>query len=262
MNADSQNGLNPPSHSKQYAAWGLILALIIISSIRTGATPGKLITGIPQMWALISEMLPPDWPYIGTIWGPTLQTVQMAVIGTTAGAILAIPFVLLCAGNITHSPLILYPSRFVLNLVRTIPDLLFAAIFVAVFGIGPFAGILALVFFSFGLVAKLTYEALEAIDPGPLEAMTAVGANKLQWIAYGVVPQILPQFIAYFLYTFEINVRAAAVLGLVGAGGIGLLLDRALGQLRYDRAALIILLTLLVVLLIDYASTRLREKLL
>lgn len=149
-----------------------------------------------------------------------------------------------------------------LNLVRTIPDLLFAAVFVAVFGIGPLAGIIALSFFSFGLIAKLSYESIEAINPGPLEAMTTVGANKLQWIHFGVVTQILPQFIACLLYTFEINIRAAAVLGLVGAGEIGLYLDRTLNWLRYDQTASIILFTLTIVLLIDFVSTKIREKLL
>ncbi|MNP54584.1 Phosphate-import permease protein PhnE [compost metagenome] len=121
---------------------------------------------------------------------------------------------------------------------------------------------LALLFFSFGIIAKLTYESLEAIDPGPLEAMTAVGANRIQLIIFGVIPQALPAFISYLLYTFEINIRAATVLGFVGAGGIGLLLNQSLGLFRYDRAATIIILTLAVVLIIDYASTSIRRKLL
>jgi phosphonate transport system permease protein len=121
---------------------------------------------------------------------------------------------------------------------------------------------LALTFFSFGLIAKLLYESIEAIDSGPLEAMTSVGANKIQWIHFGVVPQITAQFMAYFLYTFEVNIRAAAVLGLVGAGGIGLFLDRSLNQLRYDRASTIIISIFIIVLVIDFASTKIREKLL
>ena len=115
--------------------------------------------------------------------------------------------------------------------------------------------------FSIGLVAKLTYEAIESIDPGPLEAMTAVGANKMQWIFFGVIPQILAHYTSYVLYTFEVNVRAAAVLGLVGAGGIGLYYDRTLGFLEYDKTSTIIIYTLVVVLFIDYISMKLREKL-
>ncbi|UUZ87082.1 phosphonate ABC transporter, permease protein PhnE [Paenibacillus sp. P26] len=196
------------------------------------------------------------------IWRPMMQTIQMAVLGTTFGAIIAVPVALFAAGNVTKSVFLYYPARFILNLIRTIPDLLFAAVFVAIFGLGPVAGVLALTFFSFGLISKLLYESIEAIDPGPLEAMTAVGASKLQWIHFGVIPQVMAQFMAYLLYTFEVNVRAAAVLGLVGAGGIGLFLDRTLNQLRYDRASTIIIATLIIVLIIDYASTKIRERLL
>ncbi|WP_416212779.1 phosphonate ABC transporter, permease protein PhnE [Paenibacillus donghaensis] len=254
--------LMPPPKYKRAAGWLILLAILVACSIQTGVTPYQLIIGLPQMGGLLQEMFPPDWSYLPTIWGPMMETVQIAILGTTLGGLLAIPVALLCASNLGISRLISLPARMVLNLIRTIPDLLFAAIFVAVFGIGPFAGMLALVFFSFGIIAKLTYEAIEAIDPGPLEAMTAVGANRLQLIMYGVVPQALPYFMSYLLYTFEVNVRAAAVLGLVGAGGIGLLLDRSLGLFRYDRASIIILLTLVIVLIIDYGSTMIRRKLL
>lgn len=251
-----------PPKTKAIVTAVLMLALLIASAYKTEATPYELIMGIPEMFSLLVDMFPPDFSYIDVIWSPMLQTIRMAVIGTTIGGILAIPVAILSARNITKSPFLNVPARFILNLVRTIPDLLFASIFVAVFGIGPVAGILALIFFSFGLVAKLTYESIEAIDPGPLEAMTAVGASKVQWIHFGVIPQVTASFMAYFLYTFEVNVRAAAILGLVGAGGIGLFLDRSLNQLRYDRAAMIILLTLVIVLIIDYVSTKVRGKLL
>lgn len=251
-----------PPKTKTIVTVVLMIALLVASAYRTEATPLKLFIGIPEMWSLIVDMFPPDLSYLDVIWSPMLQTIRMAVIGTTIGGILAIPVAILAARNITKSPFLNVPARLILNLIRTIPDLLFASVFVAVFGIGPVAGILALIFFSFGLVAKLTYESIEAIDPGPLEAMTAVGASKVQWIHFGVIPQVTASFMAYFLYTFEVNVRAAAVLGLVGAGGIGLFLDRSLNQLRYDRASTIILLTLAVVLIIDYVSTKVRGKLL
>ncbi|OPA79521.1 phosphonate ABC transporter, permease protein PhnE [Paenibacillus selenitireducens] len=247
---------------KRIATWLLIVIVLVLCSIQTKVTPYQLIVGLPQMGSLLQEMIPPDWSYVPTIWGPMLETIQIAIVGTTLGGIIAVPVALLCAYNIMPNKLVSIPMRIVLNLVRTVPDLLFASIFVAIFGIGPFAGMLALVFFSFGIIAKLTFEAIEAIDPGPLEAMTAVGASRMQVIIFGVVPQALPYFISYFLYTFEVNIRAASVLGLVGAGGIGLLLDRSLGLFRYDRASMIILLTLVIVLVIDYGSTRIRRKLL
>ncbi|WP_411345985.1 phosphonate ABC transporter, permease protein PhnE [Paenibacillus sp. WLX1005] len=251
----------PPKY-KRYATWGLFIALLIVCSIQTEVTPYQLIRGLPQMGILLAEMVPPDWSYFPKIWEPMVETLQIALVGTMLGGLLAIPFALLCAYNVTPNRSVAIPVRLILNLVRTVPDLLFAAIFVAVFGIGPFAGMLAILFFSFGLIAKLTFEAIESIDPGPLEAMTAVGANRVQLIVFGVIPQALPYYMSYLLYAFEVNVRAASVLGLVGAGGIGLLLDRSLGLFRYDRAAMIILLTLVIVLVIDYASTVVRRKLL
>lgn len=261
-NSSLPSDLDKPKKGKRIATWVLFITIVVVCSIYIDVTPYQLFVGLPEMGVLLKEMFPPDWSYLPTIWEPTLQTIKIAVAGTLLGAIPAIPAALLSANNITPYKSVSFSMRTLLNLVRTVPDLLFAAIFVAVFGIGPFAGMLALLFFSFGIIAKLTFETLEAIDPGPLEAMTAVGANRIQLIVFGVIPQALPAFISYLLYTFEINIRAATVLGFVGAGGIGLLLNQSLGLFRYDRAATIIILTLAVVLIIDYASTSIRRKLL
>ncbi|MCM3628582.1 phosphonate ABC transporter, permease protein PhnE [Paenibacillus glycanilyticus] len=252
----------PPGRLKLYMTAVLILALIWGSGKQTEASLGELFTGMPNMADLLKQMFPPRWSYFDNIVRGMLETIRMALVGTTIGAIIAIPVALLCAGNLAPNRWLYYPSRLLLNLVRTIPDLLLAAIFVSVFGLGPVPGILALTVFSVALISKLTYELLETVDRGPLEALTAAGGNYFQRIAYGVVPQIQANFMSFVLYTFEINVRAAAVLGLVGAGGIGLYYEATLGFLEYDKTCVIILFTLAVVLLIDYASTKLREKLL
>ncbi|RAT10850.1 phosphonate ABC transporter, permease protein PhnE [Bacillus cereus] len=251
----------PPSKLKHMLTLILVILLLWGSSIQVDASFSKLVVGFPNMMDLLKEMVPPDWSYFQVITTAMLDTIRMAIIGTTLGAILAIPLALFAASNVFTSAFLYSPARLILNFIRTIPDLLLAAIFVAIFGIGPLPGILALTFFSIGLVAKLLYESIESIDPGPLEAMKAVGANKVQWIVYGVIPQVKAHFVSYVLYTFEVNVRAAAVLGLVGAGGIGLYYDRTLGFLQYEQTASIIIYTLVVVLLIDYVSTLLREKL-
>lgn len=251
-----------PPRTKTYMTVLLIAVLLVGSAMKTGVDFAELVTGLPEMKRILREMFPPNWGYFGKIVDPMLDTIRMALLGTTFGAILAIPLIFLAAANVSKSPFIYQPARFVMNLIRTVPDLLLAGIFVAIFGIGPIPGILALVFFSLGFFAKLAYESIEAIDPGPLEAMTAVGANKWQWIQYGVVPQVLPAFIAHVLYTFEVNIRGAAILGFVGAGGIGLILEQNLGRLKYDNVMTIILFTLLIVWMIDFVSTRLREKLL
>lgn len=251
----------PPGKLKHMLTAILVILLLWGSCVQVDASFSKLVVGFPNMMDLLKEMVPPDWSYFQVITTAMLDTIRMAIIGTTLGAILAIPLALFAASNVFTSTFLYGPARLILNFIRTIPDLLLAAIFVAIFGIGPLPGILALTFFSIGLVAKLLYESIESIDPGPLEAMTAVGANKVQWIVYGVIPQLKAHFVSYVLYTFEVNIRAAAVLGLVGAGGIGLYYDRTLGFLQYQQTASIIIYTLVVVLLIDYISTLLREKL-
>jgi phosphonate transport system permease protein len=239
-----------------------ILLLLWGCAYQTEISFQTLLTGLPNMVSLLNEMFPPDWEYFASITEPMLATIRMAVLGTTFGAMIAIPVALFSSSNVVKIPFVYHVSRFLMNLVRTIPELLLAALFVPIFGIGEVAGILAITVFSFGIIAKLLYEAIEAIDNGPLEAMTAVGANKAQWIFFGVVPQVVASFISYFLYSFEINVRAAAILGYVGAGGIGLLLSNALSFFQYDRVSTIIIYTFLVVLLIDLVSNRIREKLL
>lgn len=263
--ANVTDGLNrPPKPSpdlKNGLTLLLLLALLWVSAVRTEASFGELIDGIPEMGKFIAKMFPPDWDYLRVAVKPMIETIQMAILGTTFGAILALPISFLAASNVTRRWLARGPARFALNLSRTIPDLLFAALFAAVVGFGPLAGTLALTFFSFGVLSKWAYEAIETIDNGPLEAMTAVGANKLQWIQFGVVPQVTAQFIGFVMYMFEINIRAAAILGFVGAGGIGVYLNRTLGMFRYDQTIVIILFTLAIVLAIDFVSSKIRGRL-
>ncbi|MCD9024897.1 phosphonate ABC transporter, permease protein PhnE [Cohnella silvisoli] len=251
----------PSPSLKKGMTFALLIALVWLSAWETEVDINELIDGIPEMGKFIAKMFPPDWDYIGVVIKPMVETVQMAILGTTFGAIVAFPISFLAASNVTRMWLLRTPARLILNLTRTIPDLLFAALFAAVFGYGPLAGTLALSFFSFGILSKWAYEAIETIDNGPMEAMTAVGANKLQWIHFGVIPQVMAQFIGFAMYMFEINIRAAAILGIVGAGGIGIYLNRTLGMFRYDQTFIIILFTLVIVLAIDTVSSRIRGKL-
>lgn len=241
----------------------LILAVLYVLAYQgVDADFVELIEGLPEIGRLLGELANVQWPYFADIAAPMLETVQMALLGTTLGAIVAIPLILLASNNVFQNKGIVMTARTILNFVRTIPDLLLASLFVAVFGIGPFAGVMALFIFSFGIITKLGYESVETIDPGPLEAMTAVGANKMQFISFAVVPQALPGFVAHFLYTFEVCVRASAILGYVGAGGIGMVLKTELDTFQYGNVAAIILSTLVIVIVIDTISTSIREKLL
>lgn len=214
-----------------------------------------------NMKQVIEKFFPPNISVVKAIWPAMAQTIQMAIIATTIAAILTVPLALLSAQNITTFKPLYLVSRTFLNILRTIPDLVLAVIFVGLFGVGIFPGILALIIFSLGILAKLISETIEAVDMDPLEAMRASGGGKLQVIFYGLVPQILPQVTSFILYVFEINIRASVVLGLVGAGGIGLILDRELQFYNYPNAMAIIILIFIVVIVIEYISNKIREAL-
>ncbi|MCZ0891474.1 phosphonate ABC transporter, permease protein PhnE [Ligilactobacillus saerimneri] len=244
--------------------WGwtiLFVILLGLSSAMTGVDWGTFFTNLNQFFVLVEQMASPAWDYIDIIWQPLLETIQMALIGTTIGTVLAVPFAIIAARNIVKNKVVRSVIRLILNLVRTLPDLLLAALFVAIVGIGPTAGVWTLAVFSFGMVSKLFYEAIETIDEGPLEALRAAGANKMQIIIFAVLPQILNNFVSYFLYTFEINVRASTILGYLGAGGIGVYLQRSLSSFQYEQTGVIVIVIFAVVIIIDGFSNWLREKL-
>ena len=242
--------------------WSLIfVALLLGSSVLTGVKWSEFFGNLNQFFALIGKMAHPDWQYWQIVIQPVIQTLQMAIVGTVLGTLVAIPFSIVAARNIVKNTFFRGIIRFILNLIRTLPDLLLAALFVAIVGIGPSAGVWTLAVFSFGMISKLFYEAIETIDEGPLEALKAAGANQLQVVVFAVIPQVLNNFISYFLYTFEINVRASTVLGYLGAGGIGMLLQQSLDSFSYNQTAVIIIATLLIVLVIDGLSNYVREKL-
>ncbi|MFD2627208.1 phosphonate ABC transporter, permease protein PhnE [Oceanobacillus kapialis] len=214
-----------------------------------------------NMFNVIQKFFPPNLSVIPAVWEPMAQTIQMAIVATTLAAILTVPLAIMSAQNITTFKPLYYVTRTLMNILRTIPDLVLAVIFVGLFGIGVLPGILALFIFSLGILAKLISETIEAVDMNPLEAMRASGGNVFQVIFFGLVPQVLPQFTSFVLYVFEINIRASVVLGLVGAGGIGLILDQQLGFYNYPNAMAIIILIFVVVIVIEYISNKLREAL-
>jgi phosphonate ABC transporter permease subunit PhnE len=194
-----------------------------------------------------------------------LVTIFQAMLATTLGALIALPFSFLAAKNLTGrsrlSIWLYYMARGVLNILRSIEALLYVVIFVFWVGIGPFAGMLALAITSFALIGKLFSEAIENIDAGPIEAVTATGANPMQMIVYAVLPQIVPPFISYLIYQWDINVRMATIIGFAGGGGIGLTLTTFFGSLQYHKAGTVVAIIVLVVALMDFASAKLRQAL-
>lgn len=191
-------------------------------------------------------------------------TVMQALLATTLGGLFAIPFSFLAAKNLTgkskFSAWIFYLTRGAFNVLRSIEALLYVAIFVYWVGIGPFAGMLALAITTFALLGKLFSEAIENIDSGAIEAITATGANKLQTIMYAIVPQIVPPFLSYLIYQWDINIRMATIIGFAGGGGIGLMLSTYFGSLQYHKAGTVILAIVLIVAIMDFTSAKIREK--
>ena len=201
---------------------------------------------------------------VKTVAAKMVETIFLALMATTFGVMLALPISFLGARNLmmttTWGALTYYAVRLVFNILRSVDTLIWAVIFVVWVGIGPFAGVLALTVHSTAALAKLYSEAIESIDPGPIEAITATGASRLQTIVYAVVPQVIPPFIAFTIYRWDINVRMSTVVGLVGGGGIGYILIQYINLLQYERAAVAMWAIVIVVSAMDYLSGYVREK--
>jgi phosphonate transport system permease protein len=239
----------------------IVFGLYLGSAYFTKAYPDRIIEGMPIVIDfIIHDLIPPNWGYMDKVLVKLVETWNMALLATTLSAIFALPISFLAASNINKSKGFYRTVRFLLNILRTIPELILAVILVALMGIGALAGIGALFIFSLGILAKLISETIEAIDPNPLEAIRATGGNIIQVIWYGVMPQILPHFTSYSLYVLEINVRASVVLGFVGAGGIGLILKHQLALFNFGNVSTIVIMTFIAVTIIDFVSNRIRER--
>ena len=248
------------SPGRRWAGALAIAAAFIWSAWSTEVSLGRLVEGVPFMVDFLGRMLPPDLRVLGQALRGALQTLQIAIVGTGVGAVLALPVAFAAARN-TSPRWTFYWTRSALNAFRAVDTLVYALFFVAAVGLGPFPGVLAVVVYTATVLAKLYSEAIEAMDPGPVEAVEAVGATRFQVLRWGVVPQLLPQFLSFTLYRFETNIRAAAVLGFVGAGGIGFYIQTHLRLLNYPAASTVLLALVAMVMLVDFGSSRLRARL-
>ncbi len=248
------------SRRSRWAAWVVILGAIVWSAVETEVSLGRLIEGLPFMWDFLRRMVPPDLSVLGNALRGAMETIQIAVVGTAVAAVLALPMGFAAARN-AAPPWLFYWARSLLNAFRAVDTLVYALFFVAAVGLGPFPGVLAVMVYTATVLAKLYSEAIEAIEPGPVEAVRATGATTLQVLRWGVLPQLVPQFLSFTLYRFETNIRAAAVLGFVGAGGIGFYIQTYLRLLNYPAAATVLLVLIGLVMIVDFASSRLRARL-
>jgi phosphonate transport system permease protein len=247
---------------RQAGLAGAIVAVCLLALWITGFFDAtRFIDGIPALGQLGSEMIPPDFGRWRHWMKPLLDTLAMSIAGTVLAVIISLPLALLAAPNTAPNIAVYQLTRTVLAFLRSVPEIILGVIFVAAVGFGALPGVLALALHSVGMVGKFFAEAIEHVDPKPLEAARAAGATRIQVIRHAVLPQVFPQLADITIYRWEYHFRASAVLGIVGAGGIGFELMAALRLIAYDQVSAILLSILACVVLVDAVGARLRKAL-
>lgn len=240
--------------------YGLIAAMVVWSYQGAEIAPLKLITDAGNMATFAKDFFPPDFHEWRHYLAELTITLHIAFWGTILAIVCAIPLSLLASANI--APVWVHqPVRRLMDALRSINEMVFAMLFVVAVGLGPFAGVLALWLHTTGVLAKLFSEAVEAIDPQPVEGIRATGANALEEIVYGVIPQVMPLWVSYSLYRFESNLRSATVVGMVGAGGIGVVLWEVIRGFQFAQTCAVMIMIILLVGFVDMVSARIRKLL-
>lgn len=243
----------------------VLLVILAFTWVKTQVDPVLFITKAPEVGRVLEGFLHPDTKQL---WDPillkTFESLYIAILGTAAGTVIAVPLSFLAARNLMRrNPVgtaVYFLIRFFMSVIRSTPTLALGILYVIIVGIGPFPGVLAVATFSVGLISKLFSESIEAIDWGQVEALTATGANPLQVVQHGVLPQVTPYMIANVLYCFEVNVHSATVLGIVGAGGLGLILTQYIGLFLYPDLAMWLIVVIVMTSAIDYSSAAIRRR--
>lgn len=242
-----------------YFAWALILALLAWAWRGAEIRPLDLLKDSANIGTYAKDFFPPDFRDWRIYGKEMVVTLHIALWGTVLAIIAAVPMGLMCSANL--APIWLHqPLRRLMDACRAINEMVFAMLFIVAVGLGPFAGVLALAIHTTGSLAKLFSEAVEAIDPRPVEGIRATGAHKLVEIAYGVIPQVMPLWLSFALYRFESNVRSASVVGMVGAGGIGAVLFEVIRSFQYAQTCAVLIILAVSVTLIDLLSATLRKR--
>ena len=239
----------------------VLAAMTVISVEVTGFDMGVLVNRIGEFFVILGQMIPPEWSYMPQVWQPLFDTIKMSLLGSFIGSILVVPFAMLASTNIIHSRVIVAAMRLLLSIIRTLPTLVSALIATYIFGLGTLAGTTAIAIFTFAYIGKILYEEIETVDMGAYEAAEALGASKPRAFACAIIPQVLPSYISNTLFCFEGNVRYASILGYVGAGGLGLVLNERLGWRDYASAGTILIMLFVTVFIIETISRYCRKKL-
>lgn len=246
----------------RYVAY-LTTALLLAWALRALDVHWPWVADAPREVAdLLYRMAPPDWSQLGQVASVMLQTIHIATLGTALAVFLALPAAYIAARNTTFNGATLWLGRLIVVATRSVDTLVWALLFVAIFGPGALAGILAVAFRSIGFTGKLIAEAIEEIDPGPVEAITATGASRSKVVLFGIVPQVLATFYAVVVLRWDINIRESTVLGLVGAGGIGMILDTAILSFAWRTVSVVLIAIVTVVAFGELLSGWLRSRVL
>jgi phosphonate transport system permease protein len=236
-----------------------LAALLVHSWVNVGGSIEELLSGFKNMWDIISRAFPPDFSVLHVSIDQAIVSFETAVLGTVGALVISLPLTALAARNIAPNRFVYELARVIVSIARAIPDLIFCLIFVTAVGLGPFAGVLALAAHSVGTITKLFAEAVEDMDMGPVQALRAAGASRLQVFLHGVLPGIAPNFISLALYRFDVNVRSSLVLGLAGGGGIGVIIYQSMQLFQYQQVTAELMVILVIVLGVERISTIVRK---
>ena len=242
----------------------VLLILIILSAISvkiTGFDLSVVVSRSKYFFDMVVRMFPPDVDYLSKIWQPLWDTLKMSILGSFVGAVLAIPFAALAASNVVTNRVVVFIVRLFLSIVRTLPTLVCALIATYIFGLGTTAGTVATAVFTFAYVGKQLFELIETVDMGPFEAMEAMGSTRVRTFLTAVMPQVMPTYLSVSLFCLEGNVRYASILGYVGAGGLGLILNEKIGWREYGSVGMILIVLFVTVLVVEWTSHAIRKHL-
>jgi len=258
--ASPADGPRPHGRALPFLGGFVFLVLLAQATLVVQARPQDLVTGVHGMLDMLRRASPPDISKLPDAVWPALETVDIALFGTVAGVLLALPLAVLAARNTSPARVLYAASRGVIAFARAVPDLVWALLFVTAVGLGPFPGALAISVHSVGMLGRLFAEVIEDMDMGPVEALTMTGAGRLQVFSHAVVPSVLPSLLGIGLYRLDENIRSSLVLGFVGAGGIGFQLLTAMNLFQYRTVSLLLLVTFGLVVTAERLSAALRRR--
>ncbi len=241
--------------------WVIVIAMTVLSVRITGFNFEILGRNMGNFWQMLRDMFPPDTSYMKNVWGPLFDTIKMSLLGSFLGSVIVVPFAFLASNNIVKNRVVTTIFKLFLSIVRTLPTLVIALVACNIWGLGTIAGTVAIGVFSFAYIGKILYEEIETVDMGAFEAMEAMGATKVQAFLKAIIPQVMPSYMSNSLFNFEGNVRYAAILGYVGAGGLGLILNERVGWRAYSSVGMILIALYITVFIIETISRAIRKRL-